>query len=524
MFTENERISSRQLYRSMVVTLAGPTLLVCPRVAGQYGADGFLVYLIAGALSVGYVGLVLWLRGLLQKYGTGSDGRGIMFLEGLVRVLVIGKLLLLAIGTMYLICDVVTGILLPETHVLMVLGVLALGLIYWHQGSVECSARAFEMLYYWVVVPIVIVVALALPKVNVSNLTPQLNTGVGELVLAAVFLWFLFTPAELLILCRDHFPGSSDRKATGNVWKGVIVLIVGNLITYGTVLGIYGGNTLCDGSPYPLLKVMQISGVPGDFLRRVDGFMSVFLVLSLFCAMAMLLDYTGINIWKFRDMLFCHRREKSYDGQNKKMEGKVDFLKYSRRKIIFSIMVVAIMVAATLPLREQGIFRQPATGQSDIYGEKKVVSSVELEERAFVMSIIIGDETVTFEIASDEQDMWQEKSQYVTLQCRTVEEAELLYKENGDKRLDFTQLKLIFMENSVLQDASGRRNIEYMYLQEKYAENVLVCPMDGDLEDMAASAMDSGEALAVKVENILEKAEKSQGMELYVVYGAMKLQ
>ncbi len=522
MFTENERISGRQLYRSVVVTLAGPTLLVCPRVAGQYGADGFFVYLIAGALSVGYVGLVLWLRGMLQKYGNDSDGRGIVFLEGLVRVLVIGKLLLLSIGTMYLICDVVTGILLPETHVLMVLGVLALELIYWHQGSVECSARAFEMLYYWVVVPIVIVVALALPKVNVSNLTPQLTTGVGELVLAAVFLWFLFTPAELLILCRDHFPGSSDRKATGSVWKGVIVLIVGNLIIYGTVLGIYGGNTLCDGSPYPLLKVMQISGVPGDFLRRVDGFMSVFLVLSLFCAMAMLLDYMGINIWQLRDMLFRHRREKKHNRQDKYIEERR--VNGRRLKVVFSTMAVVIMVVATLLLREQGIFRQPATGQSDIYGEKKVVSSVELEERAFVMSIIIGDETVTFEIASDDQDMWQEKSQYVTLQCRTVEEAELLYKENGDKRLDFTQLKLIFMENSVLQDASGRRNIEYMYLQEKYAENVLVCPLDGDLEDMAASAMDSGEALAVKVENILEKAEKSQGMELYVIYGAMKLQ
>ena len=61
------------------------------------------------------------------------------------------------------------------------------------------------------------------------------------------------------------------------------------MVAYGIILGIYGAGGLNVDENYPLIKVMQISGVPGDFLRRVDGFMGTYLVVSIFCGVALAL-------------------------------------------------------------------------------------------------------------------------------------------------------------------------------------------------------------------------------------------
>lgn len=526
MFSENEKISGRQLYRSIVVTLAGPTLLVCPRVAGEFGADGFFVYGVAGLLSVLYIGLMLYIR----SCGNKNDGFARGFLSGrigvagraCVNVLLSAKLLCLAVGGLYLICDVVTGILLPETHILIVLAVLVVALIYWNQGSIESSGRAFEILFYWVLVPVIIVIGMAMPKIEVMNLLPEMRTKVSDIIAAGVFLWFLFTPAEILVLCGRHY--RHDKKTVFGVWRGVFVLFAGNLITYATILGIYGSKGINEGSPYPLLKVMQISGVPGDFLRRVDGFMSVFLVLSLFCGMVLLIDYMGISIWQIGEALFGRREKDAGDNNSYNREDKGDIVKGNssrKKKLIFSCLVTIFMAVSVVLIRRNIPIKQPATGMSEAYSDKKIISGVELEERAFVMSIIIGEATVTFEIATEDKDMWQEESTYVTLQTGMVEEAEKLYKDSGEKRLDFTHMKMIFIEERVFKEDVSRFNLKYLYEQEKFAENVLVCTLEGDMIKMAAKAIADGEAFAVAMEKTMENAGRNSDMELYRVYREM---
>ncbi len=508
MFSENEKISGRQIYRTIVVTLAGPTLLVCPRIVAKFGADGFFVYGLAGVFSVLYIAIMQFIRKCVcNKNGCARGfvcGSKMMAGKGLLYVLLCAKLLALAVMGLYLICDVVTGILLPSTHILTILAILIIALIYWNQGSIESSARAFEVLYYWVVIPIVIVIGLAVSNVELVNLYPQMETDMSEIIKSSLLLWVLFTPAELLVLCGRHFV--DNKKTNIGIWKGVIVLFVGNLIAYGTILGVYGRNGISEGSPYPLLKVMQISGVPGDFLRRVDGFMSVFLVLSLFCEIVLLMDYMGISIWQIMNFLFGAKKRNVKNN------------KHRNRKIIFSCVTALIMATSVIALRHYLPIKQPATGQAEVYADKKIISSVELEERAFVMSVIIEDNAITFEIASHDKDMWQEESVYVTLQSGIVEEAEKLYKEKGTKQIDFSHMKMIFIEEDIYKNKKTFYNLKYMYEQERFAENILVCPLTGDLEEMAAKAMDEGGAFAVNIEKIMENSSRSQGMELYRLF------
>ena len=112
------------------------------------------------------------------------------------------------------------------------------------------------------------------------------------------------------------------------------------------------------------------------------------------------------------------------------------------------------------------------------------------------------------------------------------------YKANGEKVLDFSHMKILFVEvenEDIIPDfryeefnnksqkknnkyeISYKKNLEYMYSEERFGENILVCELTGDLKEMTAKAVDGNKALAVKIENILKASGKDKGRELYKV-------
>lgn len=155
----------------------------------------------------------------------------------------------------------------------------------------------------------------------------------------------------------------------------------------------------------------------------------------------------------------------------------------------------------------------------------KVFAGVELERRGFVMSVIMFEDDIVLEIANEEENDWQSNSQYVRLKTSSLKEAEEIYKANGDRELDFSHMKILFVGESLVNEKSYdiqynnqyKKNLEYMYSEEKFGENILVCELSGDLNEIAANAIKDEKALAVKIENILKTSGKDKGRELYKV-------
>lgn len=296
MFSENGKISQRQLYRMIVVATLGASLLICPRLLGMYGGLGLLAYLLAGLMSFLYILIVFKIKGLASNKPIWSITKGIMGTIALVRLLAV------SVGGLYIMYDVVRRILLPRTNGLMILLLVGVLLVYWMGSGLESTARAMELLFYWVLVPIVISLAVAVSNVNLGNIiSADANVGnsmIGNVMVhiedrnILVFLFrtfiifIIFTPADIIWLCKEN---SKYEKMKKPIWKGFSFFWTANVIAYGIILGIYGARGLNVDENYPLIKVMQISGVPGDFLRRVDGFMGAFLVVSLFCGVVLAL-------------------------------------------------------------------------------------------------------------------------------------------------------------------------------------------------------------------------------------------
>ena len=156
----------------------------------------------------------------------------------------------------------------------------------------------------------------------------------------------------------------------------------------------------------------------------------------------------------------------------------------------------------------------------------KVFAGVELERRGFVMSVIMFEDDIVLEIANEEENDWQSNSQYVRLKTRSLKAAEEIYMANGDRELDFSHMKILFVDEGLVDEKSYdnqyKQNLEYMYSEEKFGENILVCELSGDLNEMAANAIKDEKALAVKIENILKTSGKDKGRELYKVRNDIK--
>ena len=505
MFSHNGRISDRQLFRMIIVGSLGPSLLICPRLVKGFGNVGFIVYFAASLLGVGYLLLMFYLRRKSSESILGN------MMEGMFRTIGVARLFLIAAGGLYIITDVVSRILLPRTNEIMVLFLIGVLLVYWMESGIECMGRAMELLFYWVLVPIVISLVVAIPNVSLENIrwaninfqrisllsVDGASSSILDFIKVTLIIWYIFTPAELVWLFKGKI---INKKMNSAIWKGFGFFWVANILCYGIVLGIYGVSGLKVSDTYPLIKVMQISGVPGDFLRRVDGFMGAFLVVSIFCGICLALVILRMGI---------------VSGMNTVRD--VNEVQCKKNKVVklFSYGIVGVVIFTVILLRGKAV-----------YDDKEVFAGVELERRGFVMSIIMEKENITFEIATDEEDAWQESSEFVTLHTGSLKEAEELYKENGEKVLDFSHMKILFVESGTKLRSAGEdkygadvdQNIKYMYEEERFGENILVCQLEGDLKKMTADAVKEEKALAVMVENILKSSGKDKGLELYILF------
>ena len=66
------------------------------------------------------------------------------------------------------------------------------------------------------------------------------------------------------------------------------------------------------------------------------------------------------------------------------------------------------------------------------YKHKEIFAGVELEQRSFVMSIIMLKNGIIFELANEEENGWQSSSEYVQLNTTDLKKAEKIYKTNGE--------------------------------------------------------------------------------------------
>ncbi len=272
MFSDNRKISSRQVHRLFIYDITGiSTLLLPPMLAQIAGRDG--IFCIFLALIPAYLFLAL-----IDKVSKKSKSDYPSYMResfgGVISAVLLGIYYLFSVFlagyVLYVLsCLIKTSLLKEESYWLICICILVLG-GYGIMGGIEGRARVYEILFWFLMAPLLLMLLLAAKDVNVDYWTPVFTSGVAG-VLKGTLLVFLFY--SVIYVC--HFLMPFERKKGGAVRAAKSALMISALLNaavYLITLGMFASEALAN-MQYPIITLMSMIKLPGGFFERQDAFM-----------------------------------------------------------------------------------------------------------------------------------------------------------------------------------------------------------------------------------------------------------
>lgn len=276
MFSNNGKISSRQIKRLLIFDLFGAGSLLLPaHLAGSGNGAGIWSILAGTALA----GLYLWIilvccgQAPIDYLGYLKGGWG-DFLSKFFYMCYAVICIFSCAWAAKLLTELMCGSLLDSREFPVALFVILALAFYGGIAGLEARARVYEIMFWVLVIPLVIMLLLCIRQVQVMQWFPLTGAADGD---GAGWLWsgtwkcFLaFLPLTFLLFLIPHM---KNRKKTGQAasWavaaSGAAILII-----YLILLGIFGSGALAQ-EEYPVITLMGMVKIPGDFLKRLDAVM-----------------------------------------------------------------------------------------------------------------------------------------------------------------------------------------------------------------------------------------------------------
>lgn len=272
MFSSNEKISGRQAFRLLVFDLLGlGTLLIPTAIAGFCGRDGIFCIIAGTAAGLLFLRLLIYavggMQGSFAEYTQSLCGT---FFGKAIQAGYLVYLVLLAGYTAYLFSAAVIKNLLREESFYLVL-VLILGLVWYGLLSgIEGRARVYELLFWFILIPLFIMLASALDEVKTDYWNPVFFTGKRDFFAGS---YYVFICSSLIFLIL--FLGGYLQKRESLMKVGRLALIFTGCLEAGLyliLLGVFGGAALSD-MQTPAITLMSTIKITGGFLKRADAFM-----------------------------------------------------------------------------------------------------------------------------------------------------------------------------------------------------------------------------------------------------------
>lgn len=307
MFSDNRKISKRQVHRLFIYDITGvSTLLLPPLLAKTAGRDG--IFCIFLALIPAYLFLTLIDRVSKRSKKEYSaymrESFGTVISSAALCIYFILSIVLAGYVLYVLSCLIKTSLLKDESYWLICLCILALG-GYGIMGGIEGRARIYEILFWFLMAPLLLMLLLAARDVNADYWTPVFTSGVAG-VLKGTLLVFVFY--SVIYVC--HFLVPFEKKKGGAVRAAKSALFVSALLNaavYLITLGMFATNALSN-MEYPIITLMSMIKLPGGFFERQDAFMVAIWFFTMYALINSGMFY-GTEVLK---SLFHQKGEKRY--------------------------------------------------------------------------------------------------------------------------------------------------------------------------------------------------------------------
>jgi hypothetical protein len=189
---------------------------------------------------------------------------------------------------LYLLCQIIREYLLQTAFEPWILLTLTVAAVYGLRKGIEPRVRIYEVLYVFLLIPLIVILCLALKSVQ-----PDYWWPIGKVVpynaAKSMYITFLYFALSSLILM--FWPYCSRKKeAIKGAKISLLTVLIWNVAIYLILTGVFRTGLLSR-MPYPVLTLMAVVKLPGGFLHRQDAFMVGIWFFCLFCLFNAMLFY-----------------------------------------------------------------------------------------------------------------------------------------------------------------------------------------------------------------------------------------
>jgi len=292
MFSENNKISDRQVFRLLTYDFLGiGTLLLPTMLANTAGRDGIFCILAGLILTFLYLKILQYLMQNTEKsypdYLKKCCGKVIGYLLWCGYFL---YFMLMASYTAYLFSTLMLNGLVENISFYLVLLLILIVAFYGMAGGIEGRARVYEMLFWFLMIPLFLMLLAACREVKTAYWSPVFSTGFKEVFRGSYYVFFCYSIVTLVLFLKEYVTDSEKyRKAAGKaVWfsGGVFAVL------YLVLVGLFGVDALAQ-MKFPAVTMMSRVQITGGFLKRTDAFMFGIWFFTLYALLNSMVFYSG---------------------------------------------------------------------------------------------------------------------------------------------------------------------------------------------------------------------------------------
>lgn len=527
-FAQNESISPRQLYRLYVFNLLGVGTLLLPNNLAKLGKYGF----ISIALGVFMAWLFMWIVSEVRERSRTIYDRSldkttyakILIYDLIIAIYELSQAAFLA----WIFVKLIRDSLIPDESFTVVLLVIMLVCAYALSGGVECRARVYEVVFFFVLIPLAAMLLFAISDVRFDYLMIKdrvgVDFGIADIFAGAYYVFAASISVFNILFVRER----TASQIRWSVSKAILTYAGILFLLYAVLLGSFGKYSLSE-IEFPAVVLMSDVQIKGSFFKRADALMLSVWFFTLFSVLNMSLYYavlrcenfaenTGKVIFTFnKNQHSCSNKQFGSDRQKSHDEEK------STMRSWCIIFVIAVTVTLAYILESGGEIVKKYLGFLLCIAIPVIVvltiglmltgcSAVELEERCFptlaAVDVVavdtdeITDKEVTGKEVTDykayvihRDDLANKNSGYIEFYYNMDKSYEPEYADdiktavdNFEERLsqkaDTNHLKVILIGKTLRNDKAAYSDfMEYCKTSKKFPRNTYVCIAD-DINDI----------------------------------------
>ena len=506
-FAQNESISPRQLYRLYVFNLLGVGTLVLPNNLAKLGKYAF----ISIALGVFMAWLFMWIVSEVRErrktiYDRSIDKTKyakILIYDLIIAIYEMSQAAFLA----WIFVKLIRDSLIPDESFTVVLLVIMAVCAYALSGGVECRARVYEVVFFFVLIPLAAMLLFAISDVRFDYLMIKdrvgVDFGIADIFAGAYYVFAASISVFNILFVRER----TASQIRGSVSKAIFTYAGILFLLYAVLLGNFGKYSLSE-IEFPAVVLMSDVQIKGSFFKRADALMLSVWFFTLFSVLNMSLYYavlrcenfaenTGKIIFTFNknrhscsNKQFGSDRQKSHDNEKSTMRSWC---------IIF---VIAVTVTLAYILESGGEIVKKYLGFLLCIAIPVIVvltiglmligcSAVELEERCFptLAAVDIVDVVSHRDVSANENSGYIEfyynmDKSYEPEYADDIKTAVDSFEDRLSQKADTNHLKVILIGKTLRKDKAAYSDfMEYCKTSKKFPRNTYVCIAD-DINDI----------------------------------------